>query len=183
MMKDTIYRQDAIELAMQYCPDDDGTCSKAGEDIRNLLDELEDLPSAQPEQAIKDCRNCKYGSYNDHLNSYFCYYSGDCNNWDKWEPSVQPDFDMTEKIDKAYDDGYEQGYLQGKADYEPKTGKWIKVHGFCTPGGDPVWVCSECGKGVHVYGIEHGTYGADVSDGQWKACPNCGCIMEGEKYD
>ena len=98
-------------------------------------------------------------------------------------PSEQPDFDTIAKIDKAYDDGYEQGYLQGKADYEPKTGKWIKVHGFCTPGGDPVWACSECGKGVHVYGIEHGTYGADVSDGQWKACPNCGCIMEGEKHD
>ena len=46
MTKDIIYRQDAIELAMQYCPDDDGTCSKADEDIRNLLDELEDLPSA-----------------------------------------------------------------------------------------------------------------------------------------
>ena len=47
--QDTVSRQDAIELAMQYCPDDDGTCSKADEDIRNLLDELEDLPSAQPE--------------------------------------------------------------------------------------------------------------------------------------
>ena len=48
-MNDLISRQAAIELAMQYCPDDDGTCSKANEDIRNLLDELEDLPSAQPE--------------------------------------------------------------------------------------------------------------------------------------
>ena len=45
-IKDIIFRQDAIELAMQYCPDDDGTCSKADEDIRNLLDELEGLPSA-----------------------------------------------------------------------------------------------------------------------------------------
>ena len=45
-VEDIIYRQDAIELAMQYCPDDDGTCSKADEDIRNLLDELENLPSA-----------------------------------------------------------------------------------------------------------------------------------------
>ena len=66
---------------------------------------------------------------------------------------------------------------------ERKTGKWVKVHGFCTPGGDPVWACSECGKGVHVYGIEHGTYGADVSDGQWKACPNCGAMMDGEEDD
>lgn len=64
---------------------------------------------------------------------------------------------------------------------QPKTGKWITVHGYCTPGGDPVWACSECGKGRHVYGIEHGSYGRDVSDGQWKACPNCGARMkEGE---
>ena len=34
---------------MQYCPDDDGICSKADDDIRNLLDELEALSSAQPE--------------------------------------------------------------------------------------------------------------------------------------
>lgn len=65
---------------------------------------------------------------------------------------------------------------------ERKTGKWVKVHGYCTPGGDPVWACSECGKGIHVYGIEHGTYGADVSDGQWKACPNCSALMEGEQH-
>lgn len=59
-------------------------------------------------------------------------------------------------------------------------GRWIKTPGYVTPGGDPVWRCSECGKGIHVYGIEHGTYGADVSDGQWVACPNCGALMKGE---
>ena len=58
--EDTISRQAAIELAMQYCPDDDGTCSKADEDMRNLLDELEDLPSAQPE--IIRCKDCKFYS-------------------------------------------------------------------------------------------------------------------------
>lgn len=62
----------------------------------------------------------------------------------------------------------------------PKRGRWIKTPGYVTPGGDPVWRCSECGKGIHIYGIEHGTYGADVSDGQWLACPNCGALMEGE---
>lgn len=62
---------------------------------------------------------------------------------------------------------------------KPKTGKWIKAEGsFVTPGGDEMWCCSECGKGKHVYGIEHGTYGADVSDGQWVACPNCGARMD-----
>lgn len=64
---------------------------------------------------------------------------------------------------------------------EPKIGYWTRVHGYVTPGGDPVWACSECGKGLHVYGIEHGSYGADISDGQWVACPNCGATMEGEK--
>jgi len=63
----------------------------------------------------------------------------------------------------------------------PKTGKWVKARGnWCTPGGDPVWECSECGKGTHVYGIEHGSYGADIADGQWVACPNCGAKMDGE---
>lgn len=66
------------------------------------------------------------------------------------------------------------------ADVRPVVrGKWIRAKGsWCTPGGDPVWECSECGKGRHVYGIEHGTYGADVADSQWAACPNCGAKME-----
>lgn len=48
-MIDSISRQAAIDLVIQYCPDDDGVCSKADEDIRNSLDELEDLPPAQSE--------------------------------------------------------------------------------------------------------------------------------------
>ena len=61
---------------------------------------------------------------------------------------------------------------------ERKHGKWVKAKGsWCTPGGDPVWECSECGKGRHVYGVEHGTYGSDVADGQWVSCPNCGADM------
>lgn len=58
---------------------------------------------------------------------------------------------------------------------------WVKVSGYATPGGDPVWACSNCGKGLHVYGIEHGTYGEDVADHQWVACPNCGAKMVGEE--
>ena len=67
------------------------------------------------------------------------------------------------------------------ADVRPvKRGKWIKASGsWFTPGGDPVWQCSVCGKGRHVYGVEHGTYGADISDGQWVSCPNCGAYMVG----
>ena len=32
-------------------------------------------------------------------------------------PSAQPDFDITVKIDKAYDDGYDAGFLQGRHDW------------------------------------------------------------------
>ena len=60
-----------------------------------------------------------------------------------------------------------------------KKGKWLKVSGYFTPGGDPVWKCSECGKGIHVYGIEANSYNSDFTDGhQWVACPNCGAEME-----
>ena len=79
------------------------------------------------------------------------------------------------------------GYLCKVADEIPAAdvrpvneGHWVKARGnWCSPGGDPVWECSECGKGVHVYGIEHGTYGSDIADGQWVSCPNCGAEMGG----
>ena len=61
-------------------------------------------------------------------------------------------------------------------------GWWVIVHGYATPGGDPVWACSNCGRGRHVYGIEHGTYGSDIADGQWVACPNCGAVIDGERW-
>jgi hypothetical protein len=40
-MDEFIKKSKAIELVMQYCPDDDGSCSKAGNDLRELLDEIE----------------------------------------------------------------------------------------------------------------------------------------------
>ena len=61
-----------------------------------------------------------------------------------------------------------------------KHGRWVKAVGdWCTPGGDPVWECSECGKGRHVYGVEASTYQHDIADGQWVSCPNCGARMKG----
>ena len=36
-----------------------------------------------------------------------------------------------------------------------KEGKWVKANGYMTGGGDPVYICSVCGKSEHVYGIEH----------------------------
>ena len=47
---DCISRQAALDIAFKYCPDDDGTCSEAGSDMRNMLDEIEALPPAHPER-------------------------------------------------------------------------------------------------------------------------------------
>lgn len=69
------------------------------------------------------------------------------------------------------------GMIQLLPEKTIRYGHWKKVGGYCTPGGDPVWRCSECGKGQHVYGIEYSSYSGDVSDGQWVACPNCGAEM------
>lgn len=36
-----------------------------------------------------------------------------------------------------------------------KFGKWKKVPGYATAGGDPVFACGLCGGSEHVYGVEH----------------------------
>ena len=48
-MSDLISRSAAIKIAMLYCPDDDGSCSKANIDIREMLDDLENLPAVDAE--------------------------------------------------------------------------------------------------------------------------------------
>ena len=49
-----------------------------------------------------------------------------------------------------------------------KTNKWIKSSKcVMTPGGDPLWVCGNCGCGEHVYGIEN------VNEFK-RYCPDCG---------
>lgn len=45
-MNDYISREAAVALAMEYCTDDDGSCPKAGHDLRELLDDLENAPPA-----------------------------------------------------------------------------------------------------------------------------------------
>ena len=48
-MTELIDRKAVLEIAMSYCPDDDGCCSKAGHDLREMLDEIEALPAIEPE--------------------------------------------------------------------------------------------------------------------------------------
>ena len=57
MMADEYIKREAVlEIAMMYCPDDDGSCSKAGEDLRDMLDEIESIPAA-------DVRPVVYGRW------------------------------------------------------------------------------------------------------------------------
>lgn len=71
-MDDYVSRGDVLDIVSQYCPDDDGSCSKADVDPREMLDEIEALPSADV-QLVKYgrwevngdrfypfCSNCKY---------------------------------------------------------------------------------------------------------------------------
>ena len=60
MKDDTISRQAAIDVVMQYCPDDDGSCSKADRDIRELLDDIENLPSHSHSPEIIRCKDCRF---------------------------------------------------------------------------------------------------------------------------
>ena len=62
------------------------------------IDELEKFENTEQkiEQAIKDCRNCKHGHYNDVWDTYFCYCDENCTTWDKWEPA-QPELRKNNK--------------------------------------------------------------------------------------
>lgn len=53
-MQELIDRQSALEIAMSYCPDDDGCCSKAGHDLREMLDEIESLPVVPIEDEMSE---------------------------------------------------------------------------------------------------------------------------------
>ena len=60
-MQELIDRQLALEIAMSYCPDDDGCCSKAGQDLREMLDEIESLPVITIENEVSEkCANLVY---------------------------------------------------------------------------------------------------------------------------
>ena len=70
MMLELIDRWAVLEIAMSYCPDDDGSCSKAGCDIREMLDEFEALPTVETESVkcgkwiwVENYRDCEGDIY------------------------------------------------------------------------------------------------------------------------
>lgn len=74
-MDEYISREDILDIASQYCTDDDGSCSKADVDLREMLDEIEALPSA-------DLQPKKYGRWID------------CTFYDPYEKSYDQNFEF-----------------------------------------------------------------------------------------
>ena len=58
-MDEYISRGDVLDIASQYCPDDDGSCSKADVDLREMLDEIKALPAADAQSVVR-CKDCIY---------------------------------------------------------------------------------------------------------------------------
>lgn len=55
---------EAINLVMEWCPDDDGSVGKTG-DLREMLDELESIPAADVAPVVR-CKDCKHRDPEDH---------------------------------------------------------------------------------------------------------------------
>lgn len=70
-MDDYVSRGDVLDIVSQYCPDDDGSCSKADADPREMLDEIEALPSA-------DVQPVKHGRWERRMTKI--YACSECTN-------------------------------------------------------------------------------------------------------
>jgi hypothetical protein len=70
-MPELIDKQAALDIAMSYCPDDDGCCSKAGHDIREMLDEIEALSTIEAEP-VRHGRWEEMGGYEPENQGFAC---------------------------------------------------------------------------------------------------------------
>ena len=66
-----VSRDTVLSIAMQYLPDDDGTCSKAGSDLREMLDEIYDI---NPLDAI----TVNHGHWDVNVYEMTCSVCGNC---------------------------------------------------------------------------------------------------------
>ena len=75
-MDEFIKLKDALAVCSAYCLDDDGTCSKAGNDLRDMLDELESLPTIELDAHHKKLETKRYLGFihdiNMRLNEIYC---------------------------------------------------------------------------------------------------------------
>jgi hypothetical protein len=76
-MEEYVSLQTVLDIASQYCPDDDGSCSKADVDLREMLDEIEALPTT-------DVQPVKHGRWF-HINNGGIIYCSECENEAYWD--------------------------------------------------------------------------------------------------
>lgn len=122
-------------------------------DRNRIIHQVRELtPAVQPEQAIKDCRNCKHGRYNDYHKSMFCYNSNDCTDWNLWEPAELP------------------------SEQPRKKGKWIEFDSD-----EDKYDLIKCSCCEHIFTVDsfHWSDRGFVKD-DFNFCPICGASMKGE---
>lgn len=73
-MDEYISREDILDIASQYCTDDDGSCSKADVDLREMLDEIEALPAADVQPVVR-CKDCIERPHcQTHSDDFYCAF-------------------------------------------------------------------------------------------------------------
>ena len=150
-MSEMIDKQKVLEIAMSYCPDDDGCCSKAGHDIREMLDEIEALstievkPVQKPKMSETDRKKCEEWCKDcEHIEMCAWYPFGGC------------DFKLLPEIEA---EPVKHGrWIQSDAlDYIDPNGV-THIHGMCS-----------CCKRIYNFG--------DMTR-RYNFCPNCGARMD-----
>ena len=102
-MSDVISRKKAID-GIKECivketndvPETDRFNYNVG--LATAVQVISDLPSEEVDEEPevvepfdKGCKNCKYGRYNDHWNTFFCYHPDKCVYYTLWEPATEPE--------------------------------------------------------------------------------------------
>lgn len=168
---------------IQKAPEWDGHTSN---DVRRLLT----LPTidAVPVIRCKDCRFCR--KYKENICTCLKFDSGrNMYDYCSYAQIKEADFGetMRERLIELLDQncGYVSvqpaerlaDYLLSHGVVVRDKGEWEHIHGYATPGGDPVLGCPYCHsrESHHVNGIE--------IHHQWNFCPNCGADLRGEQHE
>lgn len=83
-------------------------------------------------EAVKDCRTCVYGRYNDHIDKWVCYHSCKCNDFDLWE-SAEPNYETDTEVRLAVTNRKKEKIIlwdaYGEVEYYPAEQTEYKLPG------------------------------------------------------
>lgn len=96
MTNDLISREAVLEILMRYCPDDDGSCSKADVDPRETLDEIENLPAVDAAPVV----HARWIEHQEVYDDDFYAYSYECSECGCMSPCEEPYCNCGAKMDK-----------------------------------------------------------------------------------